>query len=270
MCKSTLTSTALAAAVFVIAGALAPLPAVAQSQLAEAAQAPTPEPQKAPAPPKPYKVVAVKLPVPIKDASFDAFRKQLGTIAQKKDRAALARLVARNFFWVPEDKDAADKTKSGIENLDKAIGLEGRDAPGWDLLAGYADDPTADKDPDRPGVICSPGDPQFDEKAAEELASGSETDAADWGYPAAAGLEVRSGPAKNAPVIEKLGLHLVRVYADDSPAGAVNSEVLRIVTPSGKVGFVRAEAILPLASDHICYIKEGNAWKIAGVVGGST
>jgi hypothetical protein len=266
-----LTSTALAATIFVIVGALAPVPVAAQSQLAQA-QPPAQSPAQAPAPaaPKPYKAVAIKLPEPVKDASFEAFRKQLATIAQKKDRAGLARLIAKNFFWIPEDKDAADKKKSGIENLAKAIGLDGRDAPGWELLAGYASDPTADKDPDRPGVICGPGDPTFDEKEAEELAASTETDAADWGYPATNGLEVRSGPTKNAAVIEKLGLHLVRIYADESPASAVNADSLRIVTPSGKIGFVPAEAILPLASDHLCYVKEGNAWKIAGVIGGST
>jgi hypothetical protein len=273
MRKLRLTPTALAATVFVIVGALAPETVAAQSQLAQA-QPSAPPPAQAPAPaaavPKPYKAVAVKLPEPVKDASFDAFRKQLATIAQKKDRAGLARLVAKNFFWIPEDKDAADKKKSGIENLAKALGLDGKDAPGWELLAGYADDPTADKDPDRPGVICGPGDPTFDEKAAEELAGGTESDASDWGYPAINGIEVRSGPAKNAPVIEKLGLHLVRIYVDESPAGAVNADALRIVTPSGKVGFVPAETILPLASDHLCYIKEGNAWKIVGVLGGST
>ena len=261
MRNQALISTAFAAVVFAITGVLAPLPAGAQMQLAQA---------QAPAPPKPYKVVAVKLPEPLKDASFEAFRKQLATIAEKKDRAALARLIARNFFWVPEDKDVADRRKSGIENLAKAIGLDGRDAPGWELLLGYANDPTADKDPDHKDVICSPGDPIFDEMAVEELAATTETEAGDWGYAAMNGVEVRSGPEKSAPVIEKLGLHLVRVYPDDSPAGAVNADVLRIVTPSGKIGFVPGEAILPLASDHLCYVKEGNAWKIAGVLGGNT
>ena len=270
-----LASTALAATVFAIVGALAPAPVAAQSQLAQAqlaqVQPPTPPPTQAPAAPKPYKPVAVKLPEPLKDASFEAFRKQLATMAQRKDRAGLARVIARNFFWIPEDKDTADKSKSGIENLAKAIGgLDGRDAPGWELLASYASDPTADKDPDRPGVICAPADPVFDEKAAEALATDTETDPSDWGYPVGNGLDVRSGPTKNSPVIEKLGLHLVRIYPDDSPASAVQADALRIVTPSGKLGFVPAESILPLASDHLCYVKEGNAWKIAGVIGGST
>jgi len=265
MRKTPLISTAVAAAVIVIAGNLAPAPAAAQTQLAEAVQPPA----QAPAPPLPYKVVAIKLPEAVKDPAFEPFRKQFAAAVAKKDRAALGRLIARNFFWVPEDKDVADKRKSGIDNLAKAIGLDGRDAPGWDLLMGYANDPTADKDADRAGVICAPGDPTFDEMAAEQIAADTNTDAGDWGFTARDNIEVRSGPEKSAPVIEKLGLQLVRVYADDSPAGAVNAEALRIVTPSGKVGYVPSEAILPLASDHLCYVKEGGAWKIAGVMGGT-
>jgi hypothetical protein len=262
-----LISTALATSVIVIAGGLMPSPTAAQTRPAEAAQE---QPQTpALAPPKPYKVVAVKLPEAVKDPTFEAFRKQLVAAAQKKDRAALGRMVARNFFWVPEDKDVADKKKSGIDNLAKAIGLDGRDASGWDALLGYANDPTADKDPDRQGVICSPGDPTFDEMEAEKLAADSDTDAGDWGFTARDNIEVRSGPEKNAAVIETLRLQLVRVYPDDSPLAAVNTDSLRIVTPSGKVGYVPAELVLPLASDHICYIKEGGAWKIAGVLGGS-
>jgi len=71
-------------------------------------------------------------------------------------------------------------------------------------------------------------------------------------------------------VTEKLGLHLVRAYPDDSPTGAVHGDVLRIVTPSGKLGYIAVDALLPLATDQLCYVKEGNAWKIAGVLGGGT
>jgi hypothetical protein len=265
MRKSYLISTAVAAAVIAMAGSFMPVSSVAQTPPAEAAQPPA----QAPAPPKPYKAVAVKLPEAVKDPAFEGFRKQIAAAAQKKDRAALGRLIARSFFWVPEDKDVADKRKPGIDNLAKAIGLDGRDAPGWDLLMNYSNDPTADKDPDRAGVICAPGDPTFDEMAAEQLATDTDTDAGDWGFTARNNIEVRSGPEKTASVIEKLAEQLVRVYPDDSPLGAVNADSLRIVTPSGKVGYVPADSVLPLASDHICYIKEGGAWKIAGVLGGT-
>src|SRR5277367_3550284 len=73
------------------------------------------------APIKPYQPVAVKPPGPLTDPGFVALGKQLADVAAKKDRAALAKLVAQNFFWV-QDKDLADPHKSGIDNLVKAIG----------------------------------------------------------------------------------------------------------------------------------------------------
>src|SRR6185312_16898665 len=92
-----------------------------------------PSPQQAPqqqAAAKPYKPVAITLGKPLNDPTLDAFRKQVVDLADKKDRAALAGLVSKNFFWMGE-KDKADKKKSGIDNLSKAIGLDGKDADGW-------------------------------------------------------------------------------------------------------------------------------------------
>ena len=259
-------------AVTVVLGALSPVvaqqPKAQQQDQQPKGAGPPPAQQGGPAAPKPYKPVAVELPKPVTDPSFVAFRKQLAGMVQKKDRATLARSIAQSFFWIPEDKDIADRKKPPIDNLAKAIGLDGRDPPGWDLLAGYAEEATADPDPQHAGVLCGPGEAAFDDKAAEALATTTQTDPAEWGYPASNGLEVRSGPEQNSPVTEKLGLHLVRVYPDDSPLGAVHGDVLRIVTPSGKLGYVPSDAILPLATDQLCYIKEGNAWKIAGVFGG--
>ena len=281
MRSALVTSAALAAAAFVIAGVVATAPTHAQQQKQQAPKgqqqpAPQPQPQQqqptqqqAPAPPKAYKPVAIKLPQPVADPTFEAFRKQLAGIAERKDRAGLARLVARNFFWIPEDKNVADAKKPGIDNLAKAINLDGRDANGWDVLASFANEATADPYAERQGVICAPADPQFDEKAAEELASTTQTDPGEWAYPVRDGVEVRQAAAANSPVIEKLGLHLVRVYPDDSPSAAVQGDVLRVVTPTGKVGFVPADTLLPLANDQLCYVKEANAWKIAGVIGGA-
>jgi hypothetical protein len=162
----------------------------------------------------------------------------------------------------------ADKKKSGIDNLAHAIGLHGRDSLGWDAIAGYAVEPTAMKDPERPGVICAPGEPGFDEKAADALADATQTDAADWGYPTKDGIEVRAHPRANAAVVDRLGLHLVRVLPDDSPSNAVTMAFLKVMTPSGKTGFVSSDSVLPLVGEQMCYVKEGNAWKIAGYIGG--
>src|SRR5262249_32676026 len=108
-------------AVFILGTALAPASAGPAPQQPPQQQPPQ---QQAPplAPPKPYKVVPITLPKPMGDASHAAFLKQLAGIAQKKDKAALGRLIAKDFFWFPDEKDVADKRKSGIENLSKALG----------------------------------------------------------------------------------------------------------------------------------------------------
>lgn len=230
-------------------------------------------PQQAkPQPVRAYKPVEVKLPAPLNDASFEAFRKRLGEIAQKRDRAALAGLVvAQGFFWETESGDKSDKAKPGIDTLSAIIDLGGKDAAGWDLLTAYAGDPTAQPFPGRPNVVCAPADPTFDENALEELAKATRSDPGDWAFPLAEGVEVRASGNPKAPVVEKLGLHFVRILpdsdSDDAPPEANQAPLIKIATPSGKTGFVLADAIAPLGNDQICYVKDAAGWKIAGFVG---
>jgi hypothetical protein len=244
-------------------GQQAPPPARGQAQ-------PVQPPQ--PAPPKPYKVVPVTLAQPYSDPSFEAFRKQLADIASRKDRAALARLVvARNFFWMGEKGDRADRRKSGIDNLAAAIELDAKDGSGWGTLAEAAAEPTLEPIPERRGVLCAPANPTFDEKAAEQLAKDTGTTPEDWGYPVKGGLEVRAAPQPDAAVIEQLGMHLIRVMPEDEPHGGAQqpeSPFIRVVTPSGKVGYALEEQLSSLDNDQICYIKDATGWKIAGYAGG--
>ncbi len=251
--------------------ALAPVSVMGQGQ--PPAQPPAQAPAQAPAQPPavapgPYKPVPITLPTGLNDPSFDAFRKQLAQIAQKKDRAALARLVAASFFWVPEDTDIADKKKSAIDNLAKALSLDGADAAGWESLAAYAAEATAMADPQRNGVFCAPAEPGFDDKAADELANTTQTDASDWVFPIRDGIEVRAAAKPDAAVVDKLGLYLVRVLSDNSPANAVMASFVKVMVPSGKVGFVAIDSVLPIGGEQLCYIKEGSGWKIAGFLGG--
>jgi hypothetical protein len=206
----------------------------------------------------------------LNDASFESFRQQLAQIAQKKDRAALARVVAANFFWVPEDSDMADKSKPGIDNLAKALSLDGSDAPGWEALAAYAAEASVMPDPQRKGVLCAPADPTFDEKAADELANATHTDASDWAFPLRDGIEVRATAKQDSAVVDKLGMHLVRVLSDDSPLNAVHATSVKVMTPAGKTGYVPIETILPLGGEQLCYLKEAGGWKIAGFLGGES
>ena len=220
------------------------------------------------APPKPYKPVALTLPQPVKDTGLLAVRSRLSDIAKKKDRTALAKVVVdKNFFWDRGNGDSADKAKSGLDNLSTALGLTSMEGPGWDMLAGYAEDPTASPSQQHKGALCAPADPAFDIKALNALLDATQTDLPEWGYPVQNGIEVRATPLAGGATTEKLGLYFIRILPDTSPAAAVASYV-RIVTPSGKTGYVPSDAIAPLGNDQLCYVKDaGGAWKIGGYVG---
>ena len=64
--------------------------------------------------------------------------------------------------------------------------------------------------------------------------------------------------------------HLVRAMPEEPPAGAQQAEqpFIRVVTPSGKVGYALEEALSSLDIEQICYVKEATGWKIAGYAGG--
>ena len=223
--------------------------------------------QPAPAPPAPYTALTVTPPKPYTDASLAAFRKELAAIAQKKDRAALAKLVVvQGFFWLKETGNAAGK-KTGIEALATALSLAAKDGSGWETLGELVSDETAAPYPDRPNTFCSPSGPQFNVQDLEKLADATKTDIGDWGFTSQDNIEVRATAQPNAPVIDKLGMIFVRVMPDTAPNAS--QEFMRVVTPAGKVGFVSAEAINPLGSDQICYGKDATgAWKIVGMIGG--
>jgi hypothetical protein len=222
------------------------------------------------APIKPYQAVAVTLPKEFNDPGFVAFRKQLGEIAEHKDKAALGKIVVgQGFFWM-QDKDVADKKKSGLDNLVNALDLGAKDAAGWQFLSGYANETTGEPLPDKPAVVCAPAEPSLDPKAFEALINATKTQPPEWGYPIQDGVEVRSADKPDAPVIEKLGITLVRVLADNVPPDDPNKEAfLHIATPSGKAGYVPLEAMSSLGTDQLCYSKEGGAWKITGFFGGA-
>ena len=218
-------------------------------------------------PPAPYTALAVAPPKPYTDPSLAAFRQQLAAVAQKKDRAALAKLVlAKDFFWLKEEGNAAGK-KTGIEALATALSLAAKDGSGWETLSEFVSDETASPYPDRPNTVCSPAGPDFKTEDLEKLVAATKTDIGEWGFTAEENIEVKASAQANAPVIEKIGMIFVRVMPDLAPNAS--QEFMRIVTPSGKVGFVPAEAINPLGSDQLCYGKDAaGAWKIVGMIGG--
>jgi hypothetical protein len=218
-------------------------------------------------PPKPYKAVAVTPAEPMKDPAFEAFRKQIDEIAQRKDRKALAGLVqSQGFFWIGERGDRADKRKPGIDNLARAIGLDAKDGHGWELLAGYASEPTAMPYSDRKDTVCAPADPNFNGDDFDNLVKDTDTDDEDWAVPVRPNLQMRAEAKPDSAVVETLGMNFLRVMPDEDN----DTPMLRVVAPSGKVGFVPDDAVAPLANDQICYGKDGGgAWKIVGFIGGN-
>jgi hypothetical protein len=244
-------------------------PASAQGQpQAPAGQAQPQQQQLQLSAPKAYEPVAVKLAEPYKDPSFDAFRKQLADVVKRKDRAALQRLVVtQGFFWESESGDKINKKRSSFENFAAAVALDDKDGAGWELLALAAADPTVEPVEDRKDTMCSPASPQLDETKFEALIKATETDAEEWGFPLTPSLEVRAAAQPNAPVIETLGMNLVRVYPEEV-TGNQPPEMLRVVGPSGKVGYVPLTALAPIVFDQLCYVKQGGSWKITGYAGG--
>jgi hypothetical protein len=226
------------------------------------AQQPPPQ-----APPKAYKPVTVSAAAPMSDAALDALRKQLGDVTTKKDKTALAALVvAKGFFWDRADGKKADAKKSGADNLGAALGLP--DDSGWETLGAYAAEPTAAPSDTHKGAVCAPAPPKVDRTAVEQLAKATGTDPFEWGFINQAGTEVHAKADAKSPVVEKVGMILVRIYEDPNAAGDHGGEFTRIVAPSGKVGFVSSEAVKALQGDQLCFTKDGNAWKIAGYIGG--
>lgn len=216
---------------------------------------------------EPYKIVPVTPVQPLQDSDFEAFRKQMADIAARRDRTGLARMtVARNFFWDAENRDKADKRKPPVETLARILDLNAQDGTGWDILATYAADATAGPHPDRPNTVCAPGEPEFNQDEALALARATRTEESDWGVPLNDGTEVLASAQAGAAVIERLGLHFVRVLLEESDLDD-NDDFLRVVTPSGKTGFIAVDALAPLGNDRLCYVKEAGSWKIAGFVG---
>jgi hypothetical protein len=230
-------------------------------------------PQLKPPPPppvKPYQAVAVTPPPVVTDPSFTAFRAQFADAVAHKDRAVLGKLiVAQGFFWM-QDKDLADKRKPGMANLAAAIDLDAKDGSGWDMLDGFAHEPTGEPLPDRQTVICAPAVPRFDLKAFEALIKSTQTEPPDWGYATKDGLEVRAAAKPDAPVVEKIGLILVHVLPDGPPPDNPDQPpFLHVALPSGKTGFVSVDALSSLGGDQMCYTKETSGWKITGYYGGA-
>jgi hypothetical protein len=228
----------------------------------------TPSMTKA-APARPYKAVAVTLPAPLSDPAFVAFRRELGEIAERKDKTALgAMIVPQGYFWDREPGTADDPGRPALDRLDAALGLDGTgktSAGGWATLHGYAQDPIATPTPGRKDTICAPANPLFNEPDLHDAIKITETDPPDWAYLLVPEVPLRARPQADAPKIETLPQVFVRMLPNGETDAT--SKMLRVVAPSGTTGYIPSDAVAPLGTDQICYVKTAEGWKIGGYIG---
>ena len=97
------------------------------------------------------------------------------------------------------------------------------------------------------------------------------TDPPDWVYTRAPDIPVRIAPQADAAIVEKLGLHFVRILGFEGPdAGTpARAQWARIATPAGNTGYVAPNALLSLTAERLCYARNAlGDWRIVGFVGG--
>jgi hypothetical protein len=220
-------------------------------------------------PPKPYPAIAIALPAAPRDPSFEAFRGALAAAAKDRRYSELAPLVAREFFWARDFAHAFDGRRPAVDNLAAAIRLEHREGSGWQALAAFAAEPTAEPLVSRPGVVCAPAPPQYDRVAFARMLDETHGAQFDWNYPRTEHTPVHVAPERSAAVIGTINLHFVRRLGFDRANGASSNRNhwTRIVTPAGLVGFVIPGALMSLNSERLCYGKDAvGQWRIVGYV----
>jgi hypothetical protein len=229
--------------------------------------------QSPPRPPKPYNPVAITRPAASEDASFMAFRAALAAAATARVYAGLAPLVlTQGFFWDRDFGQAFDPRRPAVDNLALAIALEQGSGSGWDALAAFAAEASAEPLESRPGVVCAPARPSYDGVAFSRLLDATYTSGIDWAYPRADTTPVRPTPEPDAAAAGALGPDFVRLLGFEGPDSEPHpgrTQWARIGTPDGKSGFVAPGSLRSLTAERLCYIKDlTGAWRIAGYIAG--
>jgi hypothetical protein len=218
----------------------------------------------------PYKKIAVTMPVQFTDPTLDAFRKQLASTAQRKDRKALdTQIVSQGFFWKAEGDRTADEKKSGLENLAVAIGLDDPNERnwGWSTVSDHATEETVFALEGHKDTVCSPARPIFDQNEFIEVMKDTYTSRYAWAYTIRHGFEVRETPAQDSKVLETIGMQLIRMFIESDGMPSFFGNTVLVATPSGNVGFILADALDLTDADQLCYTKFDDGWKITGFIG---
>jgi hypothetical protein len=228
--------------------------------------------EQSPHPPKPYEPVAINLPPAWGDAGFDAFRAELAAVAKRRIYGELAPLVdAQGFFWHRDFARRFDLRRPAVDNLAAAIQLEQRDGAGWQMLAAFAAEISAEPLVSRAGTVCAPAHPGYDGVAYAKLLATTYTRDVEWAYPRADGTPVYAAPEAGAAIVARLGLYFVRLLGFEGPnnePSRLRSQWARVVTPAGTLGYVAPNVLTSVAAERLCYRNDAlGAWWIAGFIG---
>jgi hypothetical protein len=226
-----------------------------------------------PPPPKPYGAVALTLPRPLADASFEAFRKELAAIVKRRSQADLLNLVVeKGFFWERDFGGSFEADKSAADNFTRAFHFGREIGDTWERLAAIAAERAVSRHETRRGLVCAPGEPIYNRAALDRLYDATNTDGLDWAYPRAASTPVRIVPQPNAALMDTLKLHFVRTLGHSGPENdpdPLANHWAQVVMPSGKTGYVPPASLTTLLVERLCFGKDARGrWRTAGYVGG--
>lgn len=229
-----------------------------------------------------YPQVKVELaPAYTPDAAFERFRKGFSDAVARKDAKALFALVAPGFVWTQNNNLTSDfdPGRDAQHNFGVVFGFRafGKDVDGgvengpfWDALAALANDSTYSQSTDGRNLVCSPASVSIvDETVFERARARIETpdEGADW-YFIVRSTAVTKAPGDQGAPIATLGPEAVPVLkthqlSDNSKPGSAPTHY-EVLLPSGRTGWISADAARPFQADRLCYaLTAKGEWKIA-------
>jgi hypothetical protein len=218
------------------------------------------------------------------DEAFEKFRKQFSSAVDSKDLKALSALVAPGFVWTVNGALAPDydTARDPQHNFLVVFGFRapGADADGnvdggpfWSLLQGFATDESLNLNSDSGNLVCSPNsasvvNTEVYERAQNRVAEAF--DGAQWVFLVGATTVVTSTADGKGTPIGKLAVEAVPVIST-YPEKADVATHFEILLPSGRRGWIPANAARPMLGDRLCYVRTpGGDWKIGIYDGGES
>jgi hypothetical protein len=217
------------------------------------------------------------------DAAFEKMRAAFADAVAKSNVNALSALIAPMFLWTigGQPADEMDLGRPAVNNFKVVFGFRvlGKDVDGgvddgpyWDTLAAFANDPGYYAATDSGNLVCGPitadvADEDMFDQARQKIETGG--DGTDW-YFTLRDTGVISAPNDKGTPVAKVGTIAMPVLSvfPAAPEGqsAPEPTYVEVLLPSGKSGWIKANAVRPLFADHLCYARTASGdWRIAAV-----